>query len=543
MSASAWAPLWAQVSAEIQMRLRSAATPIALVALCAATFFWIPDPSSNAASLTWEIDGRIHAPVYSMAYVGLSVAILSCMLLPLGGFYLVVGSVRRDRERGVGAILAATPLSKAGYLGGKFAAHFAYLLVLDLLALLTGFVAFLRYGTGPFTPLAFAGPYLVLTVPVIVVVASSAVFFDATPGLRGRGGLVIWFFFFLFGLVRLALTLAGAEDDPSKAMALSRPVFDPAGIATAAVDRPGHDPEGGDDRLGRPRVLRPADDRARSVEGDPCHEGAGRAPFRQHAVRGDPAGFSRSSSSTDSIRGAARSRGEPGWWARRLARDSGAAREVRASPIGSPGAAVTLTPVSVHPPARSRSSPRPGSIWESASWIKWPLAVSAMLAGAASGQLRAGGVSRPARAVDLRGGRPREARRNERASCSPSPACRVRRSSGRRPRSASSCSRWERRLTIRSLLVSPARGLACLCGLAAIAADLRSAWARCSGGGKLFTALYLAVWYMGLSNLAAADVTSALSEHPEPIYAFIYMGAAAALLGAAWGRERVRATA
>ena len=59
------------------------------------------------------------------------VAILSGIFLTMGGFYLVAGSVRRDRERGVGAILAATPLSKTAYLGGKFAAHFAYLLVLD----------------------------------------------------------------------------------------------------------------------------------------------------------------------------------------------------------------------------------------------------------------------------------------------------------------------------------------------------------------------------------------------------------------------------
>ena len=56
----------------------------------------------------------------------------------MGGFYLVAGSVKRDRESGLGAILAATPLSKAAYLGGKFAAHFAYLLVLDLLALAAG---------------------------------------------------------------------------------------------------------------------------------------------------------------------------------------------------------------------------------------------------------------------------------------------------------------------------------------------------------------------------------------------------------------------
>ena len=107
------------------MRLRSFATPIAVAAFVAAAFFWIPDPKGNATSLSWELpDGRVQAPVYSAAYVGFAVSVLSGIILAMGGFYLVAGSVRRDRERGVGAILAATPLSKTAYLGGKLAAHF-----------------------------------------------------------------------------------------------------------------------------------------------------------------------------------------------------------------------------------------------------------------------------------------------------------------------------------------------------------------------------------------------------------------------------------
>jgi hypothetical protein len=71
MSAAALAPLAAQVSAEIRMRLRSAATPIALFAFFAAAFFWIPDPHGRSASLTWDLpDGRVQAPVYSAGYVG-----------------------------------------------------------------------------------------------------------------------------------------------------------------------------------------------------------------------------------------------------------------------------------------------------------------------------------------------------------------------------------------------------------------------------------------------------------------------------------------
>ena len=96
------------------MRLRSAATPIALTAFFAASFFWIPDPSGRTrldllvARRTGACSRRSTPPTTS----GSRVAILSCIFLTLAGFYLVAGSVRRDRERGVGAILAATPLSR-----------------------------------------------------------------------------------------------------------------------------------------------------------------------------------------------------------------------------------------------------------------------------------------------------------------------------------------------------------------------------------------------------------------------------------------------
>ena len=225
--------LSAQVSAEIKMRMRSFATPIAVLAFLAGAILWIPDPKSNTASLTWTVaDGTVQSPNYSAGYLGLSVAILSCIILTLGGFYLIAGSVRRDRQRGVGAILAATPLSKTAYLGGKFAAHFAYLLALGALGLLAGLAAFLRYGTGPFAPIAFLIPYLLLAVPAMVTVAACAVLFDVTPGLRSRGGLVLWFFFFAFVLVKIPLDLTGGGPENETPGVTQRPFFDPAGVAS-----------------------------------------------------------------------------------------------------------------------------------------------------------------------------------------------------------------------------------------------------------------------------------------------------------------------
>jgi len=541
VSARALAPLSAQVGAEIRMRMRSLATPIALVAFFAAAFFWIPDPKGRSASLTWELaDGRVQAPVYSAGYVGFALAILSGVILSMGGFYLVAGSVRRDRERGVGAILAASPLSKAAYLGGKFAAHFAYLLVLDAIALAAGLTAFVAYGTGPFALADFTGPFFVLTIPALAAVASLAVLFDVTPGLRSRGGLVIWFFVFVFGLIKLPMDLAGVDvDNAARHATISRPIFDPAGIAT-------------DEWLTRQTV--PANVTGVSSGHITHDKPIERVPWKGIHVTRELLGmralnlliallplapailiFDR----FDPARGRRRAR-KPGVFARlgeRLRRK----RTVEAlEAAGFPGAAVTLTPVAVDPTFRGAVLAEARLTWESASWIKWPLAVSAMLAGLLPGNFAQGVFL-----VLLVPVISEVAAREKLAGTGPLVFS--------QPGVPASPVLWKTAavglvvlalgapLVVRSLLVSPARGLACLAGLAAVAA-ISVGMGSLTAGGKLFTGLYLVVWYMGLSNLAAADFTSALSAHPVPVYSLAYLGVGAALVGAAMGRERVRAS-
>ncbi|MFN7976279.1 MAG: ABC transporter permease subunit [Acidobacteriota bacterium] len=222
----------AQVRAEVVSRLRSPATLVALLLVFAGSTLWIPDPRSNASSLSWTLpDGRVQAPLYDAAYIGFASTTLVAIFVPLVGFYLVAGSVRRDRECGVGAILAATPLSKSAYLLGKGAAHTVYLLAVSGLAALAGLLAFWRFGEGPFSAWRFLAPFVLLGLPTIVTTAALAVLFDVTPGLRGRAGLVLWFFVFMLVLIALPLGLAGGEKDgvPSRF-----PLIDPAGAATEA---------------------------------------------------------------------------------------------------------------------------------------------------------------------------------------------------------------------------------------------------------------------------------------------------------------------
>lgn len=220
--------LAAQLDAETRMRLRSAATAIAVLAMFAIAFTYIPDPASSRVSISWESNGVRMSGFYSSAYIGWVVAMLTSIMLPFAGFYLVAGSVKRDLDRRIWPIVAATPTPRIAYLAGKMLAGFAYLMILGAVSLIPAVLLFFRYGHGPFEPFEIVKPWLLLVPPSLLFTSAMALLFDVTPGLRGRGGYVVWFFAWVFLFLALPGKLAGILDE-NRAQ-LQNPAFDPAGI-------------------------------------------------------------------------------------------------------------------------------------------------------------------------------------------------------------------------------------------------------------------------------------------------------------------------
>src|SRR6185436_17438602 len=123
-------------------------------------------------SIMWSSGGQNYSGTYTAGFIGVVVAMLTAMLLPLVGFYLVTGSVRHDLERRVWPILAATPTSPAIYLLGKWLAALAYLLVLASLGLAPGIFLFVRYGTGPLELEELLLPWLLIVPTAMTFTAS-----------------------------------------------------------------------------------------------------------------------------------------------------------------------------------------------------------------------------------------------------------------------------------------------------------------------------------------------------------------------------------
>lgn len=226
-------PIGAQVVAEVRTRLRSTGTLVALAAMLVGSYLWIPSPGGKATSVSWQLaDGRLQTSVHSAAYIGSAMSFLAGFFAVAVGFYLVAGSIRRDRERRIGAILAATPLPNAAYLLGKYLSHVAYLALVVSFIVPIGVYHFLRFGVGAFDVAAFFGPLVLLTLPGIAFIAAMAVLFDVAPGLSGRMGLVIWFF--VLSIVIAALPIAQAKN-PATGKNDRLPIFDPMGATSVSV--------------------------------------------------------------------------------------------------------------------------------------------------------------------------------------------------------------------------------------------------------------------------------------------------------------------
>jgi hypothetical protein len=179
-------------------RTRSYSFLVTLIAILVAASLGLPP--STAGYATVDLDGW--RGLYDSAWVGTSVSLLTSLFLSLIGFYLVKNSLERDRQTGVGQVLAATPLSRFGYLLGKALSNGAVLGVLVVaVMIMAGVMQWMRGESRVINLVDLMAPFLLVTMPLMLMVGGLAVLFEAVPFLRGSFGNVAWFFFGVLMLV------------------------------------------------------------------------------------------------------------------------------------------------------------------------------------------------------------------------------------------------------------------------------------------------------------------------------------------------------
>lgn len=180
-----------------------------LVSLAVMVYLGAGMLPANGSSYRTFVMSDQYRPVYGAAWVGTLSALLTGLYFMMVGHYLVKGSVERDRRTGVGQVLAATRVGRIEYLSAKTLSSFAILMSMAVIAAVAALVTQQLLGEDRRVDvLATLLPFALLTVPVALFAAASAVLFDCVPLLRGGFGNVVWFF--AFGM----LMMMGGLDTP-----------------------------------------------------------------------------------------------------------------------------------------------------------------------------------------------------------------------------------------------------------------------------------------------------------------------------------------
>ena len=132
------------------------------------------------------------------AWIGALTVMEINLFLGLFGFYLVNDCITRDTHTGVGQIIAATPVSRAAYLVGKWISNFVVLSVLVLILAVAAAIMVLFQSETELDLGALLMPFLAVALPNMALTAALAVVFETVPWLRGALGNVAYFFAWVF---------------------------------------------------------------------------------------------------------------------------------------------------------------------------------------------------------------------------------------------------------------------------------------------------------------------------------------------------------
>ena len=185
-----------------------------LVMLGAVVFLGYQAAIGNVSVQLGDYRGEINS-----AWVGSMVAIIASFFLGWFGFYLVKGSVARDRETGVGQIMATTPLTRPLYTLGKWLSNFAVLLSMMIILAIVGIaIQFFAGEINQFDFVAFFAPFIFIALPMLALTAALAILFECIGFTQGGFGNMLYFF--LFGLI-ISVAVSYGKTNPT---------LDPLGI-------------------------------------------------------------------------------------------------------------------------------------------------------------------------------------------------------------------------------------------------------------------------------------------------------------------------
>jgi hypothetical protein len=164
---------------------------VAMAAALYAGYLYVPDIHARYATVAMHG----HRGIYNSAYLATAIALLTSSFLGLIGFFLVRGSVERDRNFDVDGIVCASPVRRTTFLFGKFLSNLVTLCAIAGISLIAAmFMQQVRGEDRHFDALAFVMPFLMITVPAMATVSAIAIAFDVIKPLQGALGAILYVF-------------------------------------------------------------------------------------------------------------------------------------------------------------------------------------------------------------------------------------------------------------------------------------------------------------------------------------------------------------
>lgn len=217
-----WHILYHLARADFLERIRRYSFLVTLGLTVYVGFTFVPAVDANYVTVALgEYRG-----VYNSAWIGSMIALMTAVFLSLPGFYLVNNAIDRDRQTGVGHIIAATPLTKRFYILGKAISNFSVLsIIVGVLALEAVAMLLIRGEERSVNLWALWGPFLFIVLPAMAIVAALATLFETVAWLRG--GLGNAFYLFLW----LGLILVGTAIVLATVLQVNLSAIDPLGFS------------------------------------------------------------------------------------------------------------------------------------------------------------------------------------------------------------------------------------------------------------------------------------------------------------------------
>ena len=198
--------VWQCITADFKQRTRQQSFVVTLLAMSVLTLLFFPSPDAHYQTLV--ING--YRGIYNSAWLGICLAMLNVLFLPIICFYLVKNALELDRQSMTAELIAATPISKLTFLLAKWCTSVFILVSIVLVMLLSSIVIQLYYGESYQINLwVLAWPQLVFVLPMLLAIAAIAIMFESIKWLRGGLGNVVYFFLWIGSIVQTIESVSG----------------------------------------------------------------------------------------------------------------------------------------------------------------------------------------------------------------------------------------------------------------------------------------------------------------------------------------------